>query len=70
LQARKHNQFSAIKTPLAKDKIQKRWIFSWYLNLDIRVFLKQKICFKTLNLWRTKGHEISRKIVKKEVTGH
>ena len=33
-------------------------------------FLETKICFKTLNLWRTKGHEISQKIVKKEVTGH
>ena len=69
LQARKHNQFSATKRLLRKDKIQKTWTFliskSRYLS-----FLETKIRFKTLNLWKTKGHEISRKIVKKEVTGH
>jgi hypothetical protein len=70
LQARKHNQFSAIKRLWRKTKVQKRQYFmisnSRYLS-----FLETKTRFKTLNLWKQpKGHEISRKIVKKEVTGH
>jgi hypothetical protein len=70
LQARKHNQISAI-TCLAKDKTQKRQTFHDIENYDILSFLKQKFVSKTLNLCRQpKGHEISRKIVKKEVTGH
>ncbi len=70
LQARKHNQISAIISLLRKTRFRKEKI-SCYQNWDIWVFLKQKSVSKTLNLWKQpKGHEISRKIVKKEVTGH
>ena len=40
-----------------KDKDSEKTNISWYLNLDIRVLLRQKkkifFRFKTLNLWRT-----------------
>jgi hypothetical protein len=65
LQARKHNQFSAIKTPLAKDKIQKRWIFSWYLNLDIRVFLKQRFVSRLLTFEEQKVMKFHEKLSRK-----
>ncbi len=60
LQARKHNQFSAIKHLLQKTRFRKDEHFmisnSRYLS-----FLETKICFKTLNLWKSpKGHEISK----------
>ncbi len=70
LQARKHNQISAITRLLRKTKIQKKTNISWYQSWDTWVFLKQKFVSKLLNLWKQpKGHKIS-KIVKKEVTGH
>ena len=72
LQARKHNQFSVTKTSFAKRQDSEKTNISWYQSWDTWAFLKQKNPFqKTLNLWKQpKGHEISRKIVKKEVTGH
>ena len=64
LQARKHNQFSAIITSLAKDKIQKRRIFH-DTRLSIGVFLKLKSVSRLLTFEKHKGHEISKKLSRK-----
>ncbi len=69
LQARNHNQISAITRLLRKTRFRKDEHFM-ISKLRYLSFLETKVCFKTLNLWKQpKGHEIS-KIVKKEVTGH
>ncbi len=71
LQARKHNQFSANKTSFAKDRRFRKDEYFMISNSRYLSFLETKIRFKNLNLWeQPKGHEISQKIVKKEVTGH
>ncbi len=60
LQARKHNQFSAIKRLLRKTRFRKDEYFM-ISNSRYQSFLETKICFKTLNLWKQhKGHEISK----------
>ncbi len=61
MQARKHNQFSAIKRLSQKTRFRKdeHLMIS---KLRYLSFLETKIRFKTLNLWiQPKGHEISRK---------
>ena len=65
MQARKHNQFSAIKRLLRKTKFRKHEHFM-ISKLRYLSFLETKICFKTLNLWNhpkvMKFHEkLSRK---------
>jgi len=51
LQARKHNQFSAIKRLLRKTEVQKRRTFH-DIKFEIFDFIfETKIRFKTLNLW-------------------
>ena len=65
LQARKHNQFSAIKRLLRKTRFRKdeHLMIS---KLRYLSFLETKIRFKTLNLWKQpKGHEISKKLSRK-----
>ena len=59
LQARKHNQFSAIKRLLRKTRFRdEHFMIS---NSRYQSFLETKISFKTLNLWKQhKGHEISK----------
>ncbi len=70
LQARKHDQFLQIKRLLRKITFRKDEHFM-ISKLRYLSFLETKIRFKTLNLLeQLKDHEISRKIVKKEVTGH
>jgi len=65
LQARKHNQFSAIKRLLRKTGFRKDKHFM-ISNLRYLSLLETKICFKTLNLWKSpKGHEISKKLSRK-----
>ena len=60
MQARKHNQFSAIKRLLRKTKVREDE-HCMISKLRYLSFLETKICFKTLNLWKSpKGHEISK----------
>jgi hypothetical protein len=66
LQARKHNQFSAIKTSffLRKDKIQKHEHFI-NLNLDIWVFLRLKFVSKLLTFEKQKVMKFHEKLSRK-----
>ena len=70
MQARKHNQFSVIKRLLRKTEFRKDEHFM-ISNLRYLSFLETKKTFQNSKpLQQPKGHEISQKIIKKEVTGH
>jgi len=70
LQARKHNQFSAIKSLLRKTRLKKDEYFM-ISNSKHSSFLETKIHFKTLKTFENNPKVIKiSKIVKKEVTGH
>jgi hypothetical protein len=65
LQARKHNQFSAIKNVFSERQDSEKTNISWH-QIEYWSFLETKISFKTLNLWQQhKGHEISKKLSRK-----
>jgi len=51
LQARKHNQFSAIKNVFSERQDSEKTNISWH-QIEYWSFLETKISFKTLNLWQ------------------
>jgi pterin-4a-carbinolamine dehydratase len=65
LQARKHNQFSAIKTSFAKRQDSENMNISWYLNLDIWVFLRLKFVSKLLTFEKQKVMKFHEKLSRK-----